>query len=171
MFAVPHSNLQNSNFFLNDLIWDYVGFEVFTAVTMKNSVCWNIRTQFVLHRRHITSPLPVNATKDLRYSRRRMPFSGMWRRVALVRTDVTVEHITSIIKVTKIGKLGTTLAVTVNRRTLQRNTNLAGYFSWQLLLSLLLVRRNLLLWRWRWYVPPKRRLLQEPKTKKKFRGP
>jgi hypothetical protein len=30
---------------------------VFTAVTMKNVVLWNIRAQFVPHRRHITSPL------------------------------------------------------------------------------------------------------------------
>jgi hypothetical protein len=29
----------------------------FTAVTMKNAVFWDIKTQFVLHRRHITSPL------------------------------------------------------------------------------------------------------------------
>jgi hypothetical protein len=35
----------------------YVSFEVFTAVTMKNPVFWDIRTQFVLHRRHNTSPL------------------------------------------------------------------------------------------------------------------
>jgi hypothetical protein len=35
----------------------YVRFEVFTAVTMKNVVFWDIKTQFVLHRRHITSPL------------------------------------------------------------------------------------------------------------------
>jgi hypothetical protein len=35
----------------------HVRFEVFTAVTMKNAVFWDIRTQFVLHRRHITSPL------------------------------------------------------------------------------------------------------------------
>jgi hypothetical protein len=34
-----------------------VRFEVFTAVTMKNAVFWDIKTQFVLHRRHITSPL------------------------------------------------------------------------------------------------------------------
>jgi hypothetical protein len=32
-------------------------FEVFTAVTMKNVVFWDIETQFVLHRGHITSPL------------------------------------------------------------------------------------------------------------------
>jgi hypothetical protein len=32
-------------------------FEVFTAVTMKNDVFWDIKTQFIPHRRHITSPL------------------------------------------------------------------------------------------------------------------
>jgi hypothetical protein len=32
-------------------------FEVFTAVIMENGVFWDIKTQFVLHRRHITSPL------------------------------------------------------------------------------------------------------------------
>jgi hypothetical protein len=44
--------------------WCYVKIEVFTAVTMKNVVFWDIKTQFVPHRRHITSPLkaqPVNA--------------------------------------------------------------------------------------------------------------
>jgi hypothetical protein len=35
----------------------------------------------------------------------------MLRRVALVRTDVLKERIASIIGVTRIGKLGTTLAV------------------------------------------------------------
>jgi hypothetical protein len=33
-----------------------IRFEVFTAVTMKNAVFWDTETQFVLHRRHITSP-------------------------------------------------------------------------------------------------------------------
>jgi hypothetical protein len=45
------------------------------------------------------------------------------RRVALVRTDVSEELSASIIRVTRIGELGTTLDVTSNRRTLQRNTN------------------------------------------------
>jgi hypothetical protein len=40
----------------------YVRFEVFTAVTMKNVVFWNIEPQFVLHRRHITSPLQSPAS-------------------------------------------------------------------------------------------------------------
>jgi hypothetical protein len=43
-----------------------------------------------------------------------MPYSGMLRRVALVRTDVSEEHITSIIRVTRMGEPGTTLAITRN---------------------------------------------------------
>jgi hypothetical protein len=39
-----------------------VRFEVFTAVTMKNVVFWHIKTQFVLHRRFITSPLQSSAS-------------------------------------------------------------------------------------------------------------
>jgi hypothetical protein len=42
--------------------------------------------------------------------------------MARVRTDVSKELSTSFIRVTKIGELGTTLAVTSNRRTLRRNT-------------------------------------------------
>jgi hypothetical protein len=45
----------------------------------------------------------------------------MWRRVALVRTDVSEERIASIIGVERIGELGTTLAVTSNWSTLQIN--------------------------------------------------
>jgi hypothetical protein len=37
--------------------WNYVRFEVFKAVTMKNAVFWYLRTQLLLHRQHITSPL------------------------------------------------------------------------------------------------------------------
>jgi hypothetical protein len=51
-----------------------------------------------------------------------MPSSGMLRRVALVRTNVSEELSASIIRVTRIGELGTTLAVTCNRRMLRRNT-------------------------------------------------
>jgi hypothetical protein len=52
-----------------------------------------------------------------------MVSSAMLRRVALVRIDVSEEPSASFIKVTRIGALGTTLAVTSNRRTLRRNTN------------------------------------------------
>jgi demethoxyubiquinone hydroxylase (CLK1/Coq7/Cat5 family) len=37
-----------------------------------------------------------------------MASSGMLRIVALVRTDVSKEHSASIIRVTRIGELGTT---------------------------------------------------------------
>jgi hypothetical protein len=46
----------------------------------------------------------------------------MLRRVALVRTEVTEEISVSFIRVTRIGELGKTLAVTSNRRTLRRNS-------------------------------------------------
>jgi hypothetical protein len=39
-----------------------VRFEVFTAVNMKNVVFWDIKTQFVLHRRHVTYPLQSPAS-------------------------------------------------------------------------------------------------------------
>jgi hypothetical protein len=53
-----------------------------------------------------------------------MASSRMLRRVALVKTDVSEERSTSFIRVTRIGELGTTVAVTSNRRTLRRNTGI-----------------------------------------------
>jgi hypothetical protein len=49
---------------------------------------------------------------------RRMVSSGMLRRVALVRTVVSEELSDSFIRVTRIGELGTTLAVTNSVRRL-----------------------------------------------------
>jgi hypothetical protein len=46
-----------------------------------------------------------------------MASSGMLRRVAIVRIDDSEERSASIIRVTRIGELGITLAVTSNRRT------------------------------------------------------
>jgi hypothetical protein len=53
----------------------------------------------------------------------------MLRPVALVRTDVSEELSASFIRVTRIGELRITLAVTSNRRILRRNTerNLKSY--------------------------------------------
>jgi hypothetical protein len=70
----------------------------------------------------------------------RMASSGMLHRVALVRTVVSEELSASFIRVTRIVELGTTLAVSSNRRT----------------------HRFLPPWWRRRYVPPKRLLLQEP---------
>jgi hypothetical protein len=47
----------------------------------------------------------------------------MLRRVALVRTDVSEELSASFIKMTRVGDLGTTLAVTNNRRRLLVTAN------------------------------------------------
>jgi hypothetical protein len=47
-----------------------------------------------------------------------MASSGMLRRVTLVRTDVSEKRSASFIRVTRICELGTTLAVTSNRRKL-----------------------------------------------------
>jgi hypothetical protein len=52
-----------------------------------------------------------------------MVSSVMLHRVALLRTDVLEELSASFIRMTRIGELGTTLAVTSNRRTLLRNTS------------------------------------------------
>jgi hypothetical protein len=59
-----------------------------------------------------------------------MASSGMLRRVALVRIDVSEELIASFIRVTRIGELGTTLDITSNRRTLRINTKRASVASW-----------------------------------------
>jgi hypothetical protein len=51
--------------------------------------------------------------------------------VALVRTDISEELSASFIRVTRIGELGTTLAVTSNRRTLRKKIfrNVGSYKS------------------------------------------
>jgi hypothetical protein len=51
----------------------------------------------------------------------RMPSSGMLYCVPLVKTYVSEERSASIFRVTIIGELGTTLALTSNRHTLRRN--------------------------------------------------
>jgi hypothetical protein len=52
----------------------------------------------------------------------RMASPGMLRRVVLVRTDVSEELSASFIRITRIGELGTTIAVTSNWHMLRRNT-------------------------------------------------
>jgi hypothetical protein len=50
----------------------------------------------------------------------------MLRCVALLSTDVSEEHSASIIRETRTDELGTTLAVTSNRRT-PHNASVANY--------------------------------------------
>jgi hypothetical protein len=65
------------------------------------------------------TPFPTEAMES-----RRMTSSGMWRRVVLIRAHVSEEGIASIIRLNRIGALGTTLAVTSNRRALRRNSHI-----------------------------------------------
>jgi hypothetical protein len=46
----------------------------------------------------------------------RLPSSGMLRRVALVRPDVSEERISSIITLTRIGELGTNVSSISSQR-------------------------------------------------------
>jgi hypothetical protein len=69
-----------------------------------------------------TVALTSNRRTLQRNTKWRIVSSGMLWRVALVRTDVSEERSASFVRVTKIGEVGTTLALTSNRRTLQRNT-------------------------------------------------
>jgi hypothetical protein len=57
-----------------------------------------------------------------------MASSEMLRRVALVRTDDSEELSVSFIRVSILGEIATTLAVTSNQRTLRRNTKCTWYF-------------------------------------------
>jgi hypothetical protein len=57
----------------------------------------------------------------------RMASSGMLHRVALLRTDVSEELSASFVRVTRIGELGTTLAVTRNRRTSSQCASVSSY--------------------------------------------
>jgi hypothetical protein len=59
---LPHSPLERlqhtyTDEFQTDLLAFFVRLEVLTAVIMKNIVFWDIKTQFVLHRRHVSFPL------------------------------------------------------------------------------------------------------------------
>jgi hypothetical protein len=62
---------------------------------------------------HLTWPLLL---------RKNYAIFGMLHHVALVRTDFSLEHVASIIRVTRTGKQGTVLAVTRNQIMLPRNT-------------------------------------------------
>jgi hypothetical protein len=80
---------------------------------MKNSVFWDIKTQFVPHRRHITSPLQSLACKSyVRYE----VFAAMTMKNAMfwgvtkcgsVRTGVSEKRVASIIRVRSVRELGT----------------------------------------------------------------
>jgi hypothetical protein len=56
-----------------------------------------------------------------------MVSSGILRRVNLVRTDVSEELSASFIRVTRIGELGITLAVSINRIIYSQRESVVSY--------------------------------------------
>jgi hypothetical protein len=78
----------------------------------------NFRKICLLHEKSYVITRVGNITEE------RMTSSGILRRVPLTRTDVSEKYSASIIRVTRIDELGAMLAVTSNRRTLQRNRRL-----------------------------------------------
>jgi hypothetical protein len=67
-----------------------------------------------------------------------MASSGMLHRVALVRTDVSEDLSASILRVTRIGELGKTLAIISNKRTLRRLLVMANVHSSPILVTLIM---------------------------------
>jgi hypothetical protein len=73
-----------------------------------------------------------------------MAFSGMLRRVALVRTDVSEELSASIIRVTRIGELGTLTVAT--RRNIPEDAILHSHLR-EFVIPLLYINGHLLIMR------------------------
>jgi hypothetical protein len=63
----------------------------------------------------------------------------MLRRAGLVRTDVSEERCAFVIRVTRIGELGTTLSLTSNRRTLRRN--ISSLISISIIITIIISRQ------------------------------
>jgi hypothetical protein len=69
----------------------------------------------------------------------------MLRRMNLVRSDVSKEFRASFIRVTRTGELGTTLALTSNRRTLREIQSEKGSVSMEFHISSMLVTAGVVL--------------------------
>jgi hypothetical protein len=70
----------------------------------------SVSVMYVPHLKHLWNSTAC-CGNSLSFFRIRMQSSGMLRRVAVLRRDVSEEHISSIIVLTRIGEQGTTLAV------------------------------------------------------------
>jgi hypothetical protein len=92
-------------------------------VTTKNVVFWDIKSHFVLHRRHITCPLLRPASKC--YGTFKI-FSAVTMKNAVFcdcarcgsgKNDVSEERKTLVVRVTRTDELGTSLAGSSSRST------------------------------------------------------
>jgi hypothetical protein len=98
----------------------HIRFEVFTALTMKNVVCWDVtpwtsqKTPFFIVTAVKTSNLTKLHVRFQIFTALTMKNAGMWRRVSLVRTDVS-----EAIRFSK-----TSVLTRVARRHNQENDNL-----------------------------------------------
>jgi hypothetical protein len=100
-----------------------------TGITYKPYLVFYTRLPVTQNSIHVITKLEMDM-QGFRFSRRwlwRMASSGMLRRVALVRTDVSEELSSSLITVARIGELGTPPAVTSNRHTLRRKTSMLNF--------------------------------------------
>jgi hypothetical protein len=96
-------------------------------------ICKILEPPFTYLQRNINKLITANfQAKRVFYKktiRRRMPSSGILRRVALVKTHVSEELIASFIRVTRIGELGKTLAVTSNRHTRPKDNGSSNWLA------------------------------------------
>jgi hypothetical protein len=112
-------------------IWGFHGgdSEEWRLLRYKNPVCTSQETHYV----SVTESRQLMLCKFWDFhggDYEDCPSSGMLRRVALVRTEDSEEISASITRVTIIGELGTTLAISSNRRTLRKNTKSALFPRW-----------------------------------------
>jgi hypothetical protein len=83
----------------------------------------------------------------------RMPSSGTLRRVTLVRTDASEKCRASTISVTRIGEIGTTLAVTRNRRNCEEIWRSSPQWNPKILHSSEIVINIYVIIFWTWRMP------------------
>jgi hypothetical protein len=92
---------------------NYVGFEILKGLVINTAKCsFEMLVHIQPTERYVPEDESVQKSNYLLL--RRMASSGILRLVALAITDISEELSASFIRVTRIGVLGTTLAVTSN---------------------------------------------------------
>jgi hypothetical protein len=107
-------------------------YSTFQSLTYTTKCLTNILTKFLI------SDLIKCGTQQIieKCKTKKMLSSGMLHHVALLITEVSEKYIASIIRVTRIGELWATLALTSNQNTLWRNT-VKVFHTWPFLFNLM----------------------------------